>query len=90
MLTNILYFFLIQGGDPLGAINEGSENAREVLEEVGKENVETAWDATKKTVQLVTETTTAEADMNVVDTAEYRSSEDLSGQLGDGCDKIQL
>ncbi|KEH42114.1 hypothetical protein MtrunA17_Chr1g0179711 [Medicago truncatula] len=62
-----------QGGDPLGAINQGSEKAREVLEsveEVGKENVETAWDATKNTVQLVTETTTAEADMNAVDTAE--------------------
>ncbi|CAJ2659766.1 uncharacterized protein LOC123895141 [Trifolium pratense] len=84
-----------QSGDPIvGAINQGSDKAREVLgsveEVVGKESGDTAWDATKKTVQLVTNTTTAEADMNIVDTVEYRSSEDLSGQLGDGCDKIQL
>ncbi|XP_004488735.1 uncharacterized protein [Cicer arietinum] len=82
------------GGDPLvGAINQGSEKAKEVLGNVeggGKESVETAWDATKKTVQLVTDTTTAEADMNVMDTVEYRSSEDLTGQLGDGCDKMQF
>lgn len=61
-----------------------------MLGEAAKETVETAWDATKKTAELVTETTTAEADTNVVDTAEYRSAEDLRGQLGDGYDKIEL
>lgn len=61
-----------------------------VEETIGKESVETAWDATKKTVPLVTETTTAEADMNVMDTVEYRSREGLLGQLGDGCDNVRF
>ncbi|KAF7822692.1 chilling-induced protein [Senna tora] len=75
---------------------QGSDTVRkteEVVESIGKaakDTVETAWDATKKTVENVTETITAEADTNVVDTVEYRSSEDLKGQLGDGCDKIEL
>ncbi|KAJ1403455.1 hypothetical protein SESBI_27296 [Sesbania bispinosa] len=80
-----------QGGDPLvGGGNRGTEQATEVLGETAKETVDTAWDAAKKTAQLVSETTTAEADTNVVDTVEYRSTEDLRGQLGDGCDKIEL
>ncbi|KAJ1375387.1 putative chilling-induced protein [Sesbania bispinosa] len=80
-----------QGGDPIvGAGNRGTEKATEVLGETAKETVDTAWDAAKKTAQLVSETTTAEADTNVVDTVEYRSTEDLRGQLGDGCDKIEL
>lgn len=85
---NIVFNFQ-GGGDPL----EGAEKAREVVESVeerAKESVDTAWDAAKKSAELVTDTTTAEADTNVVDTVEYRSAEDLSGQLGDGCDKIEL
>lgn len=76
-----------QGGE---ALDERAERGAEVIGEAGKEIVETAWDAAKKTAQLVTETTTAEADTNIVDTAEYRSAEDLKGQLGDGCDKTEL
>ncbi|KAK2423646.1 hypothetical protein QL285_034088 [Trifolium repens] len=50
-----------KSGDPLvGAINQGSEKAREVLgsveEVIDKESGDTAWDATKCTVQLVTNT----------------------------------
>ncbi|KAE9621627.1 hypothetical protein Lal_00032709 [Lupinus albus] len=73
-----------------GFVAEAVKNGTEVLESVGhvaKETVDTAWDATKNTTQTVLETTTAEADTNVVDTVEYRSAEDLRGQLGDGCDK---
>ncbi|CAL5200916.1 unnamed protein product [Lathyrus oleraceus] len=33
---------------------------------------------------------TIEADMNVVDTVEYRSREGLVGQLGDGCDNVRF
>lgn len=89
------FFCLIQGGDPLvGPGNQGSENPSEVLgnveETIGKESVETACDETKKTIPLVTDTTTAEADMNVVDTVEYRSREGLVGQLGDGCDNVRF
>ena len=72
------------------AASEGRVKATEVVESIGeaaKGSVDTAWDAAKKTAQNVIETTTAEADTNVVDTVEYRSAEDLKGQLGDGCDK---
>ncbi|KAG4969000.1 hypothetical protein AAZX31_12G214200 [Glycine max] len=81
-----------QGGDSIvGAAAQGAVKATEVLENVGeraKETVGTALDAAKKTTKLVTETTTTmvEADTNVVDTVEYRCTEDLGGQLGDGHD----
>ncbi|XP_058773644.1 uncharacterized protein LOC131647843 [Vicia villosa] len=89
------HYLHTQGGDSLvGAENQGSEKASETIgnveETIGKESVETAWDATKKTVPLVTDTTTAEADMNVMDTVEYRSREGLVGQLGDGCDNVRF
>ncbi|KAK7272553.1 hypothetical protein RJT34_29217 [Clitoria ternatea] len=74
-----------QGGDSLvGGAIQGAVEATEVVAgsvEKAKETVDTAWDAAKKTAELV-----AEADTNVVDTVEYRSSEDLMGHLGDGCD----
>ncbi|OIW05277.1 hypothetical protein TanjilG_03666 [Lupinus angustifolius] len=76
-----------------GFVTEAAKSGTEVLESVGhaaKETVDTAWDATKNTTQTVLETTTAEADTNVVDTVEYRSAEDLRGQLGDGCDKKEV
>lgn len=75
------------------AARQGTRKAAEVVESVGEttmETVDTAWDATKKATQNIRETTTAEADTNVVDTAEYRCVEDLTGQLGDGCDKTEL
>ncbi|XP_028793001.1 uncharacterized protein LOC114748715 [Neltuma alba] len=75
------------------AAKQGTRKATEVVESVGgtaKETVDIAWDATKKATQNIKETTTAEADTNVVDTAEYRCAEDLTGQLGDGCDKTEL
>ncbi|TKY49122.1 chilling-induced protein [Spatholobus suberectus] len=79
-----------QGGDSfVGAAAQGAVEATEVLENVGetaKETVDTALNAAKKTTELVTETTMAEADTNVVDTVEYRCTEDLKGQLGDGHD----
>ncbi|OIW11548.1 hypothetical protein TanjilG_26914 [Lupinus angustifolius] len=78
------------GSGVTGFVAEASNKGTGSLESVGdaaKETVETAWDATKNTTQTVLETTTAEADTNVVDTVEYRSTEDLRGQLGDGCDK---
>nr|ACD86468.1 chilling-induced protein [Glycine max] len=80
-----------QGGDSIvGASAQGAVKATEVLENVGeraKETVDTALDAAKKTTEGVTETTTmVEADNNVVDTVEYRCTEDLRGQLGDGHD----
>ncbi|XP_027344344.1 uncharacterized protein LOC113856627 [Abrus precatorius] len=80
-----------QGGDSFVGVaaTEGAVKATEVLGSVGekaKETVDTAKDAAKKTVELVTETTMAEADTNVVDTVEYRCSEDMRGQLGDGYD----
>ncbi|KAL5081619.1 hypothetical protein RYX36_010040 [Vicia faba] len=73
------HYFHTQGGDLLvGPENQGSE--KEVLGNVeeltGNESVETACDATKKkTIPLVTDTTIAEADMNIMDTVEYRSKE---------------
>ncbi|XP_022637341.1 uncharacterized protein LOC106761756 isoform X1 [Vigna radiata var. radiata] len=71
------------GGDSIvGAAAEGGVNATEAVENVGERAKETA----KKTAEFVAETTTAEADTNVVDTAEYRCSEDLGGHLGDGHD----
>ncbi|MED6208854.1 hypothetical protein PIB30_049074 [Stylosanthes scabra] len=74
-------------GDGASEVTKAVEESVESVSEAA----ETAWDATKKTVEKVVETTTAEADTNVVDTAEYRSAEDLRGQLGDGCDhKIEL
>ncbi|KAG4960779.1 hypothetical protein JHK87_037412 [Glycine soja] len=81
----------VQGGDSIvGASAQGAVKATEVLENVGeraKETVDTALDAAKKTTEGVTETTTmVEADNNVVDTVEYRCTEDLRGQLGDGHD----
>ncbi|CAK8535078.1 unnamed protein product [Lathyrus sativus] len=86
------HYLHTQGGDPLvGPENQGSEKAREVsgnVEEIT--SVETASDETKKTMPLVTDTTTAEADMNVMDTVEYRSREGLVGQLGDGCDNVRF
>ncbi|XP_061354341.1 uncharacterized protein LOC133298973 [Gastrolobium bilobum] len=72
---------------------QGTVKATEAMESMGetaKETVDTAWDAAKNTAQTLTETTTAEADTNVVDTAEYRSAEDLRGELGDGYDNIEL
>ncbi|KAK7401802.1 hypothetical protein VNO78_13587 [Psophocarpus tetragonolobus] len=80
-----------QGGESIvGAAAQGAVKAKEVLENVGeraKETVDTALDAAKKTTELVTETTMAEADTSVVDTVEYRCTEDLvGGQLGDGHD----
>ncbi|KAK7324561.1 hypothetical protein VNO77_28225 [Canavalia gladiata] len=84
-----------QGGDSLvEAAAEGAVKATEVLESVGEKAketvVDTAKDAAKKSVELVTETTImAEADTNVVDTVEYRSSEDTTGQLGDGYDSYK-
>lgn len=75
------------------AAKQGTRKAAEVVEDVGaaaKETADIAWDATKKATQNIRETTTAEADTNVVDTAEYRCVEDLKGQLGDGCDKMEL
>lgn len=91
-LINIYVPFFLQGGDSIvGAAAQGAVKATEVLENVGeraKETVGTALDAAKKTTKLVTETTTTmvEADTNVVDTVEYRCTEDLRGQLGDGHD----
>ncbi|KAI9083553.1 hypothetical protein K1719_034495 [Acacia pycnantha] len=86
-----------EGGGVTGyvadAARQGTRKAAEVVESVGEtamETVDTAWDATKKATQNIRETTTAEADTNVVDTAEYRCVEDLTGQLGDGCDKTEL
>ncbi|KAI4322961.1 hypothetical protein L6164_022606 [Bauhinia variegata] len=58
---------------------QGTMKATEVVENIAdaaKETVDTAWDATKNTAQNIRDTTTAE----------YRSSEDLKGQLGDGHD----
>ncbi|KAF1866406.1 hypothetical protein Lal_00017789 [Lupinus albus] len=78
------------GSGVTGFVAEAANKGTDALESVGdaaKETVETAWDATKNTTKTVLETTTAEADTNVVDTVEYRSAEDLTGQLGDGCDK---
>ncbi|RDY05379.1 hypothetical protein CR513_10794, partial [Mucuna pruriens] len=80
-----------QGGDSIvEAATEGAVKATEaVLENVGekaKGTVDTALDAAKKSAELVTETTMAEADTNIVDTAEYRCSQDMGGQLGDGHD----
>ncbi|KAK8469408.1 hypothetical protein PHAVU_005G073900 [Phaseolus vulgaris] len=80
-----------QGGDSIvGAAAEGAVKATEtVVENMGeraKETVETALNAAKNTAGLVAESTIAEADTNVVDTAEYRCSEDLGGHLGDGHD----
>ncbi|QHN96240.1 hypothetical protein HN51_044092 [Arachis hypogaea] len=63
-----------------GIINEAVETVAENVESVS-ETVET-----KKTAEEVVETTTAEADTNVLNTCEYRSAQDLHGQLGDGCD----
>lgn len=65
--------------------------ATEMVENVGetaKGTGDTALDGAEKRRELVTETIvmTAEADTNVVDTVEYRCSEDLGGQLGDGHD----
>lgn len=75
--------FDFKGGDSIvGAAAEGGVNATEAVENVGERAKETA----KKTAEFVAETTTAEADTNVVDTAEYRCSEDLGGHLGDGHD----
>ncbi|KAI4333652.1 hypothetical protein L6164_018432 [Bauhinia variegata] len=71
------------------AAKQGTENTTEVVENIAdkvKETVDTAWDATKDTAQNIRDRTTAEADTNVVDTAEYRSHEDLKGELGDGHD----
>lgn len=90
-LINIYVPFFLQGGDSIvGAAAQGAVKATEVLENVGeraKETVDTALDAAKKTTEGVTETTTmVEADNNVVDTVEYRCTEDLGGQLGDGHD----
>lgn len=74
----------------MGAAAEGAVKATEtVVENMGeraKETVETALNAAKNTAGLVAESTIAEADTNVVDTAEYRCSEDLGGHLGDGHD----
>ncbi|KAK7244252.1 hypothetical protein RIF29_39071 [Crotalaria pallida] len=73
-----------------GFVVDTAKQGAEALESVGdaaKETVDTAWDAAKNTARTVLETTTAEADTNIVDTAEYRSAEDLRGQLGDGCNK---
>ncbi|XP_020235910.2 uncharacterized protein LOC109815570 [Cajanus cajan] len=83
-----------QGGDSniVGEANEGEVKEREVVENVGekaKETVETALDAAKKSGELVRDSSTtimAEADTNVVDTVEYRCTEGLGGQLGDGHD----
>ncbi|XP_047176686.1 uncharacterized protein LOC124843891 [Vigna umbellata] len=75
-----------QGGDSIvGAAAEGAVNATEAAENVGERAKETV-NAAKKTAECVAESTMAEADTNVVDTAEYRCSEDLGGHLGDGHD----
>jgi len=90
MLFIILFFIFFQGGDSIvGAVAQGAVNAKETVENVGgkaKETVNTASNAAKNTAELVANSTLAEADTNVVDTAEYRCSEDLEGHLGDGHD----
>ncbi|KAM1311150.1 hypothetical protein ACFX13_007795 [Malus domestica] len=43
-----------------------------------RETNNVAWDSAKNTTRKVTDTLVAEADENVVDTAEYRTIEDLS------------
>lgn len=76
-----------------GFVADAAKQETEALESVGdaaKDTVDTAWDASKNTARKVLETTTAEADTNVVDTAEYRSGEHLLGQLGDGCDNKKV
>ncbi|CAJ1957103.1 unnamed protein product [Sphenostylis stenocarpa] len=74
------------GGDSIVGAAEGAVKSTEVLENVGERAKDTALDAAKKSAELETESTMAAADTNVLDTAEYRCSEDLRGHLGDGHD----
>jgi len=78
--------FDFEGGESVvgAAAAEGAVNATEAVESVGEKAKETVNNALN--AELVAGSTMAEADTNVVDTAEYRSSEDLGGHLGDGHD----
>ncbi|KAL2331407.1 hypothetical protein Fmac_018988 [Flemingia macrophylla] len=82
-----------QGGDSiLAAATEGEVKAREVVENVVDKAKESGLEAANKSAELVrrdcnsSTIITAEADTNVVDTVEYRCTEDLGGHLGDGHD----
>jgi hypothetical protein len=62
---------------------QGVKKAMETAEDVGdtvKQAMESAFDVTTKTTQHINETIVAEAENNVVDTAEYRSIQDVAKQ----------
>ncbi|QCE09977.1 uncharacterized protein LOC114186044 [Vigna unguiculata] len=84
--ADVFHHLHTQGGESVvgAAAAEGAVNATEAVESVGEKAKETVNNALN--AELVAGSTMAEADTNVVDTAEYRSSEDLGGHLGDGHD----
>ena len=62
---------------------QGVKKAMETAEDVGdtvKQAMESAFDVKTKTTQHINETIVAEAENNVVDTAEYRSIQDVAKQ----------